>query len=82
MSWHAFVVFALGPTGNEKYCIDVSHLGPTKACYVAHRSHRMQKQMFGVTYQACYLLDPHRAQPSMKNIALIFHAPDAPERTT
>jgi hypothetical protein len=31
----------LCPTGNEKYCIDVSHSGYAGMHYVTYRSHQM-----------------------------------------
>jgi hypothetical protein len=37
------------PPEHEKYCVDVSHLGRTGMHYVTRRSHRMQKNKFGIT---------------------------------
>jgi hypothetical protein len=37
------------PHEDEKLCVDVSRPESTRMHYVTHRTHRMQKQMFGVT---------------------------------
>jgi hypothetical protein len=61
---------------------DVSHPEYTKAHYVTHRSHRIQKHRFGVACPNVLLWDLHRANPDIKNSASTFHALDAVERTT
>jgi hypothetical protein len=77
-----FVGSALGPIGNEKWCVDLSHFGHTRAHYVTRRSHWMQKHKFGVTCPGTFFWDPQRAHPSMKNSVSMFCVTDAPEWIT
>jgi hypothetical protein len=42
---------------HEKYRVDVSRPGRTKMYYVAHRSHWMQKYMFGVTCHGAFFVE-------------------------
>jgi hypothetical protein len=52
-----------GPPENEKKCVDVSHLGRTRMCYVTSRSHEMQKHKFGVTCPNVLLFRPALGPP-------------------
>jgi hypothetical protein len=48
---------------------------------VACRFHRMQKHKFGVKWPVCFLWNPYRSHPSMKNSVPTICAAGAPECT-
>jgi hypothetical protein len=67
------------PPEHKKYCAYVSRPRRPRIHYITRRSYRMQKHKFSVTCLRALFME---TTLSMKNSALMFHAPNAQECTT
>jgi hypothetical protein len=75
-----FVESVLVPPKYEKYYINVSRPGLTGMHFVTLTGGK--NTSLATRIPSFFLGKPHRAHLSMKNSALVFHAPDTPECTT